>query len=201
MLRSPRTIFAALVLLSLQLGVLSQFTAPCFNPIDNVFPLLAIGPSTAQYTSCTSGADAPKISNLNQSSYEWWYFDVVSPSGSEAVTVVFSTSSYTGFSLNPASQIDPLNVVVGVTFPNGTTSLIPLFATSAMIKTVGDGASGHWLGSGALFTGTSDLSSYTVTVSNPLEGISGTISIKSVSSPFHFSLMLCPAYDTWLTSR
>ncbi|KAN0105864.1 hypothetical protein V8E51_008740 [Hyaloscypha variabilis] len=37
------------------------------------------GPITAQFVSEASGFDGSKLSAVNSTSYDWWYFDVASP--------------------------------------------------------------------------------------------------------------------------
>jgi hypothetical protein len=144
-------------------------------------PLLYPGPVDVQFTSGPSAADGPRVFPINATTFDWWYFDAVSDDGTQAVTIIFFTSSYIGFSFNPTSAIDPLNIYVFANFPNGTSTSFPVPATSVTITTDGNGATGEWTGTGIGFQGAADLSTYNVTFDNALLGLSGSISLASVS--------------------
>ncbi|KAJ7444999.1 hypothetical protein B0H11DRAFT_1620022, partial [Mycena galericulata] len=79
----------------------------------------------AQLTSSAVGLDAPKVSPINASSFDWWYFDVVSnepASDLASVVIIFLTSAQSAFlTLSGVSAPDSvLSVIIWVTFPNGT---------------------------------------------------------------------------------
>lgn len=146
---------------------------------------IAVGPSIAQFVSGSSALDGPKLTNeVNATSFDWWYFDAVSSDSKAAVVIVFYLSTSLGFPFVPSGSV--LSVDIFATFPNG--SLVfdpladPLIGGSATITTNGDGASGTWGGTGFSFEGAPDLSSYTVTVDNPVLGIKGTLQLNSVSA-------------------
>lgn len=154
--------------------------AQCFDNSLTFSPLLYPGPSEVQFTSCGTGADGPRVNPINATTFDWWYFDAVSDDGSQALTVIFFTSSFIGFSFDLSSVIDPLNVAISATFENGTTSSFSVEATSVEVTTVGNGASGRWVNSGIGFAGAPDLSTYNVTLSNDILGLHGTFTLRSV---------------------
>lgn len=143
-------------------------------------PFVSLASPTAQFVSCNTGHDGPKVSPISATAYDWWYFDAVSDDGSEALTVVFFTASALGFPFELTSAVDATTAAVFATFADGTTSVVPLVAAGATITTAGDGASGVWKGAGN-FTGAPDLSSYHVAIDSPLLGVHGTLQLTSVT--------------------
>ncbi|KAK9353542.1 hypothetical protein V1523DRAFT_433401 [Lipomyces doorenjongii] len=130
--------------------------------------------------------DGPKISAVNGSSFDWWYFDVVSPNSSITIsfqTGTFNALGYPGYNVPYATFCN----VAGI-YPNGSTFSIPVvLAGPAIITTVGDGAYGNWTGSGFSFSGTPDLSEVTVNLEAALSyGIEGIITFKSIA-PAHYA--------------
>lgn len=170
-------LFGLLALLAFVPSGLAQ-TAPSSITFS---PLLYAGPSEVQFTSGPSAADGPRVFPINATTFDWWYFDAVSDDGTQAVTVIFFTSSYIGFSFDPTSLIDPLNIYIFANFPNGTSTSFPVPAISVTVTTDDNGATGEWTGSGIGFQGASDLSTYNVTFDNALLGLTGSISLASVS--------------------
>lgn len=161
------------------LGSAQVSTAQCFTNSTTLTPLLFPWPSEVQFTSCSTGADSARLSPLNATTYDWWYFDAVSTDGGQGIVLIFFTSSALGFTFDFTAAIDPLSVYGFATFEDGTSELLPLQASLVNIETVGDGAIGDWVGADASFTGTADLSKYTLTLSNPL--LSGTMTLTTVS--------------------
>lgn len=146
-------------------------------------------PSIVQFTSsCTSGFDRPRVSPVNQSVYDWWYFDAVSTSGTESLVVIFFTASALGFPFDFVSLVDATSVVVFATFADGSSVLVPILAEGAEVSVHGDGASGRWAAGEATltFVGTADLQRYDVTVDYPLYGISGTLELDA-TGPGHYA--------------
>jgi len=124
--------------------------------------------------------DGPQLSAVNESSYEWWYFDAVSTDRLSSITIVFYTALASGFG---GIDLTPDVTVVGIDFlfPNGTTNSIMLKADEAVITTIGQGASAVFENSGAKWTGTFDLSSYAVEINAPESGVVGTFHLKSLA--------------------
>lgn len=142
------------------------------DPID--------GPVTAVYTSAENLAfDGPKLSSVNSTVFDWWYFDAVSEDGQDQVSVIFFHTDGTaqGF----AQGFGTVNYILFTArFSNGTIYEQLLPGTTSTVTTSGDGASGVWSGTGAEFHGTPDLSRYTVILEDLGLDISGSMSLKSV---------------------
>ncbi|KIW16895.1 hypothetical protein PV08_04085 [Exophiala spinifera] len=170
------------------LALAGMTTAQCPAESMTFSPILYAGASQVQFTSCASGADSPRVFPINATTFDWWYFDAVSDDGEQALTVIFFTSSALGFSFDLLNTVDPLNVYVFANTGSGNQPVsFPVAATSVTVDTVGNGASGNWVGSGIKFEGASDLSTYTVTFEHTLlnTGISGTFTLTT-RGPGHY---------------
>lgn len=123
--------------------------------------------------------DGPKISIVNETVFDWWYFDAVSLDGSMQITIAFYNTNPVEFGFGDA--IDTVNFVIfTAAFSNGTTFERYLSGNTASITTVGDGSSGIWNGSGASWTGSPDLTHYEVVVNAPEYGIKGSMVLKTI---------------------
>jgi hypothetical protein len=120
----------------------------------------------------------PQLSAVNSTSYEWWYFDAVSPDLESAITIVFYTALSSGFGLLPPSS-DVAVISVDFLFPNETSRSVDLAATEAVITTIDQGSSAVYKGAGAQWQGAPDLSSYIVSIDSPKSGVMGTFKLKS----------------------
>jgi hypothetical protein len=154
----------------------AQFQVPHHKRSTTVVPSAPFkGPVTADFISKPNSLDGPHLSKVNETTSEWWYFDVVSE-GLAHVVVTFYTATNVSFPLiGPSKGVD--SVQLSATFENGTmweSSLVS--ATQAVITTEGDGASGHWEGTGVSFEGRHDLSVYVIKFEDQAAtGIKGTI--------------------------
>jgi hypothetical protein len=129
------------------------------------------GPITAQFVSEASGFDGPKLSAVNSTSYDWWYFDVASADLQSSVILTFFTAGGSAIT-NPFGTTVPWAFLVG-TFPNGTAFQYYFAATSpAVVITDDDGSSGSWSGTGLGWSGTSDLTQYTILIDIPALNVS-----------------------------
>jgi hypothetical protein len=155
----------------------AAFTHPKPPPIvSNIPGTIVNATSIAQFTSEKYRFDGPKVSPINGTATDWWYFDVVSSDSKSAVVITFM--------IEPAIIADGVHdllVDIDATFPNGTTVLAIAVASSAVVTTVEQGSSGVYVGTGANWTGAPDLSWYIVTLDSPEMGISGKVTFKSVS--------------------
>lgn len=106
----------------------------------------------------------------------------MSSTTNESVTIVFFETLPTVFT-NYADTY--LAIQFAGTHADGSFFLYTVDASNTSIATVttsGDGASGVWGDTGFNFTGSSSMSTYTVTIDNAEYGISGTFVINSVST-------------------
>ena len=145
--------------------------------------------TTTLFVSGPSGFDSPKNRPINDTSYDWWYFDVVGDFDADgqqpSFAVTFHTSGNQGF--DPLHEAIPFPfpsdnfVQIDLAWPNGTIGSWMLFAGEAVITVDGDGASGNFSKTGCSFEGAPDLSEYTVYIDAPEKRIAGSFRIRSVS--------------------
>lgn len=142
------------------------------------------GPIKANFISTAYGLDGPQLSGINSTSWDWWYFDAISPDLKTSICIIFFTAPSTGFPF-----VDPLDGVTSVgvfySLPNGTIGFRFINADEAIVITVADGSSGNFSGTGARWFGASDLSKYNVTINSPASGVVGTFTLTS-KAPAHY---------------
>ncbi|KAB5545590.1 hypothetical protein GE09DRAFT_1061033 [Coniochaeta sp. 2T2.1] len=154
----------------------------------------------AEATSVKNHIDWAKLlpGPSNDTSYDWWYFDVVSHDAKSSATVVFYNSGPHGF-IN--DYLDgPLSASIVGVLPNGTIwgTTAPVTADEEAIISRPDdyysssssnfATSGVYPGSGFSWNGTSLSKSkvrYVVTIDRPDLGVTGTIVLDSVA-PAHY---------------
>ncbi len=166
--------------------------------IKHISSQAAIGDIQASFTSATH-LDAPQLSGVNATSFEWWYFDVVSTDLTRSLVIVFYTALPSAFPFLPTSST-VTTVGIYATYPNGTVTGSYLDATEAVITTEGQGASGDFVGSGAKFQGTPNLSSYSISINAASRGIVGTFNLKS-RAPAHYPCGGLPSSGLLQTSE
>jgi hypothetical protein len=178
------------------------FSLPCLASLLALTPLVASrrivvppepadGPSTVQWISKADGLDSPKVVPINRTTYEWWYFDLVSKDTDcdeslESITTVFYLSTDKGFT--PLAGYWELGftsvdlVQITASFANGTIFQTLLNASQAIFSPHGNAATGVYTGQTgtASFRGEADLSAYTVKIDAPELGIVGTLQLDSV---------------------
>lgn len=174
------SILSALVVLLYAVAVESR-SFPRQHPHVQIIPNIpSQHPVTAQWISTAHTLDNPKLSAVNETSGEWWYFDVASAGKANLVIVFYSTTNITFPLLGPIPSINLVSITG--TFENGTEFGTRIPATNAITTSVGDGTSGVWEGTGVSWAGTPDMSGYIVTINNPEYGVKGSLTLKSVSS-------------------
>ncbi|CZR53415.1 uncharacterized protein PAC_03293 [Phialocephala subalpina] len=143
-----------------------------------------LGPITADFTSSHLGLDGPKLSAVNSTSFDWWYFDVVSTDRKSSLVVVFYTALPSAFPFLPAST-DVTTVGIYIGFPNGTTTSTYLGASEAIVSTDAQGSTGNFVGTGAGWAGAEDDSVYEVLINSPSNGIFGSFNLVA-TAPAHY---------------
>ncbi|TVY82420.1 Tyrosinase family protein asqI [Lachnellula suecica] len=157
-------------------------------------PLAVVDDIVANFTSGNYGLDGPQLSAINATSFDWWYFDVVSPDLQTSLVVVFFTALDSGFPfLAPSTNVDA--IAVFYTFPNGTGSTIFLYAEEAIVTTTGDASSGYYPGTNSSWTGSPDLSQYHISINSPENGLVGTFDLQSLA-PAHYPCSAAVAGQT-----
>ncbi|KAM5434274.1 hypothetical protein MferCBS31731_006768 [Microsporum ferrugineum] len=141
-------------------------------------------PSKAQFISGDIDFDAPKLDLVNQTAYDWWYFDAVSDDRNTSLTVCFFTSSSVAFSfLVPNKGILP--IYIWASFPNGTVSTRIVHARGAVIETSRDGYAGIYHPIQMGWQGSADLTRYHISFNDTTHGIRGKFDIRSVAPPHY----------------
>ncbi|KAJ7318403.1 hypothetical protein DFH08DRAFT_892483 [Mycena albidolilacea] len=172
------------------IAALGAFLAPAYGLTQFIPSTIQNGTSNAQFVSTSSPLDAPKVSPINGSAYDWWYFDAVStdPSSRASVVLTFFTSSQPAFPLlSPSPTITVARI--WVSFPNGTLWSAEADAAGATVV-VPDAqgskgrTSGVWHGTGLSWSGT-PAGGYVVLVDAPGIGVQGTISFEPTAPPHY----------------
>ncbi|KAJ7614743.1 hypothetical protein DFH06DRAFT_1286249 [Mycena polygramma] len=136
--------------------------------------------SHAQFTSGLTGLDAPKVHPMNDSAFDWWYFDVVStdPASFASAVVVFYAATPTA--VPGQAPNSTLSVNVWLTFPNGTQIFAQPQANAATVMAEGDFSSGDWHGSGLAWRYAPKSGSYEILVDAPDIQMKGRINFQPV---------------------
>jgi hypothetical protein len=174
---------ASAVLLSLLfvLQLVTGFSNAPIKPRDTIITIPSTaqsGPSDAQFAFHGEQLDAPELTLVNATAWQWWYYDVVAPDQTSSFVMAFFSAPSTAFPLLPPG-LGSMDVVgIWGTFANGTafTNYVP--ADEAIITLNQDGSSGSWQGSGVEWF--ENGSSYVVTFDSAGLGVKGTVSLQSV---------------------
>ena len=149
-----------------------------------IIPAKAVtGDVTANFESDHS-LDGSQLSAVNNSAWDWWYFDAVSLDAKSNVVIIFYTTSTGGFPFLPPSA-DVTLFQIHALLPNGTLFNVFIPAEEAVITTIGEGSSGDFKGTNASWSGTPDLKHYKIEVNSPANGVVGTFNLRSVA-PGHY---------------
>jgi hypothetical protein len=160
-------------------------TASAFSKRDiKTIPSEAVAaPITATFTSSYFGLDGPKLSAINESSFDWWYFDAVSTDLTTSLVITFYAALPSAFPFLVLPDVTTVGIYAA--YPNGSISVNYLSADEAIIVTAGQGSSGIYNGTGASWLGAADNSWYTVNINSPSNGIVGTFNLVS-KAPAHY---------------
>lgn len=191
--------FIALLPFALFPLLISSHPSP---PTCAVNTLTAYQTTSAPVTIDTSPLDpfeSVKLSAINSTAWEYWYYDAVSSDGTSGVAITFfrdpSLSSY---------GLGILRVEVDAVWSNGTQYTTTLFVNESTVTTCPDTTYGKWNmsdeGIDCSFKISSDLRTSSIKVAGP--GVSGTFEIESFAPPrypdggiypdAHSSLALAP---------
>ncbi|PYH71174.1 uncharacterized protein BO88DRAFT_451848 [Aspergillus vadensis CBS 113365] len=93
--------------------------------------------------------ESPKLSEVNTTVFEWWYFDVVSSTNPNAsIVLTFFTTTSRAFPAVPPNLSSVLLTYVWATLPNGTTVAQNIVPIDASVMGDRDVNSGGWEGTG-----------------------------------------------------
>jgi hypothetical protein len=167
------------------------FAGPSAADSVDVIPMAAVNAtSIGEYISSDSGFDSPKVTPINSTSYDWWYFDVVSDDQQYSIIVVFLAAPGTAFLTGLPDDAILLGSIL-LTAPELPSQVsIQSPATEAVVTTHEDGATGFWQGAGMQFYGAANLSAYCIDLDLPSVGLSGSVQLDSVNN------IHCPTADS-----
>lgn len=93
--------------------------------------------------------ESPKLSEVNTTVFEWWYFDAISSTNPNAsIVLTFFTTTATAFPAVPQNLSSVLLTYVWATLPNGTTVSQNIVPIDASVMGDRDVSSGGWEGTG-----------------------------------------------------
>ncbi|EHA25568.1 hypothetical protein ASPNIDRAFT_42065 [Aspergillus niger ATCC 1015] len=114
------------------------------TPVDYPVHVEFVPDSTA-----LADLEAPKLSEVNTTVFEWWYFDAVSSANPNAsVVLTFFTTTATAFPAVPPNSSSVLLTYAWATLPNGTTVVQSAVPIDASVMGDRDVNSGGWEGTG-----------------------------------------------------
>ncbi|GJE91670.1 hypothetical protein PsYK624_078200 [Phanerochaete sordida] len=183
-----RLLLSALLLRILAVAIALQSPVS----IDTLSGVPSSGQSQVQLTSGAYGLDAPKTVPINGSSFDWWYFDVVSPDLDYSFVLVFFAATSNGMWANTPDVGSAVYGSLGVSLPDGSFIEGDTVGSELVVTTLGDGSSGDLVQSGWSWVGSPDMSLYEVIVDSPSAAIQGTITFES-TSPAHYPCELASA--------
>lgn len=162
-----------------------------------------------------TGIDGPNVQPINETVFDWWYFDVVAlpdsedssnqntpaearsdgPLASMVITLFASTNKAFPFLPPTSDEENVLTAYIWLTFPNGTWASKYIHADQATIVTSGaGGSSGKFDSTGFSWSSAEDMSKYTIKVdAEDTLGMKGVIEMETASR-FFFRLIL-PFYS------
>ena len=153
------------------------------------------GPSTAQFSYTGQNLEAPQVSPINSTSFEWWYFDGVSSpdpdtGNQSSVVIVFYTATPGGFDLLAGPDDEDLSVTLvdlTINYAIGTRFAIGLNESQATFVSfetcLGQGLDAYYDGSNAFFHINHDLTQASVHIAAPEQGVVGTFHLHSIAPP------------------
>jgi hypothetical protein len=139
--------------------------------------------SIATFTSGATDLDAPKVTPINSSAFDWWYFDVVPTdlTSLASIAVVFYTATTAAFKYVPPADTVAVVQITG-SFENGTAFNVFVEGEGgATVTSDGNASSGSWNGTGLGWAHASGPTTYTVELNATQVGVEGTIEFNAVS--------------------
>jgi len=159
-------------------------------------------PGTTLSTNAFLQLDSPQVTSINESVFDWWYFDAVSESNpGDSFVVTFFTSSATAFPFLDPNESSVLIAYLWASFANGTVFSDSLPATFATVTGGSTSPStGNWSSTGFSWSAVKDLSQYEIIIASEEMQVEGRFTLTSVSprSQVKLSWMLTARRDSHL---
>ncbi|KXH68834.1 hypothetical protein CSAL01_00102 [Colletotrichum salicis] len=143
------------------LPVLAHSTKPLKAAhVQYVPPEAFNGSVIPSFISDNFGFDGARISDYNRSVWDWWYFDVVSPTDNSSIVILFNLAFDTG--LLGGSPTTAANTDITGTFANSTKLSYSTEAPNGavIVTTQEGGSSGSWNEAGIAWSSSSDMKTY-----------------------------------------
>lgn len=137
--------------------------------------------SFAQFTSQATLFDGPKVKPINDTTADWWYFDVVSSDLNYTLVLTFFAATRDSLWPETAELNSTIYMLFVLTLPDGTILGANTVGEDLAVVTVENGSSGVVGGTSNSWVGSPDMSEYNVFVDVPDLAVSGNISFRSVS--------------------
>lgn len=142
-MRSPFLSFVGCIALLANLVLSSPFQF--WTSTDTIQAAVVNSSTDNVLTSASYGLDSPKVTPINSTSWDWWYFDVVSEDAQSSAVLVLYTAPETGFAFSGAPAQSILEVSLALKVPEFPEPLSLVdFADNVTVVTVENGASGEW---------------------------------------------------------
>ncbi|KAJ5595592.1 Hydroxyneurosporene synthase [Penicillium hispanicum] len=132
--------------------------------------------------------DAPHLSNVTDSAFDWWYFDAVSETDPrDSFVVTFFTSSATAFPFLDPTESSILIAYLWASFANGTVFSDYVPATLATVAGGEDAkfpSAGKWASTGFNWLALdAELSEYQIIIASERMQVEGRVSLSSQAAP------------------
>ncbi|KAJ6020409.1 Hydroxyneurosporene synthase [Penicillium herquei] len=131
--------------------------------------------------------DGPQSNKITSSSFDWWYYDVVSSNdASESLTITLFTSSANAFPWLDSSETSVLIAYLWISFANGSSfqGYVPASLATVSGGLIGVASKGEWEGTGFRWVATGDdFSNYEVIVESDEMDIYGSLKLTSNLAP------------------
>jgi len=148
----------------------------------NIYPPYPVNGTSSVQFAVDGPFDGPKADFFNQTTYQWWYYDVVSDDLSQSIVLTFFIGSEGAGGVGFPGL--PFNIVeVNLQLANGSVVSLVAPAESVAIATVGDGASGFMNGTGYSWFESSDLSFLYIDVNDKTNNLTGSLKFFSDAPP------------------
>jgi len=143
-------------------------------------PYAESGTPIIEWTLGLGSFDGPKMEFFNQNSAQWWYYDVVSNDLSQSVVITFLGNA-PGATDTPAGEVSFNFIEVNLQLADGTLVALGVESQAIIMTTVGDGSSAVFNQSGYSWTGTADVSTYTINIADEVNDLYGFIQFNSTA--------------------
>ena len=131
-------------LLGALLPYATAFTPPGIANAASSTPISGInmhnGSSTVQFTSGPSAWDGPMVKDLNHTTFEWWYFDVLADDGQSGVVFAFFTADYKSLFPGTPNPGTAVGMAATVAMPDGSGLGATVLAEQMTVDTLGSGS-------------------------------------------------------------